>query len=66
MEQFALSFDSRSDGGPRLVGPFFSRQRAEEHLQSLAGPGWSSESSIVPLGTVGESLQAAGVGVSQR
>lgn len=32
---FAIEFDHRSDGGPRLVGPFETRDAANEHADGL-------------------------------
>lgn len=48
-DNFVLNFDNRSDGGPRFVGPFHSRQDAEDHADSLAGPGWQASFCVVRL-----------------
>lgn len=47
--QFAVEFDYRSDGGARLVGPFDTKEQAEQWTDGLHGPDWEAEFSIVPL-----------------
>lgn len=47
--QFVIDYDYRSDSGPRLVGPFPSRSAAEEHADSLRGPGWEALYCISPV-----------------
>lgn len=39
MRTHVIKFKERSDGGPRMVGPFTSTQTADEHLNSLANRG---------------------------
>jgi hypothetical protein len=48
-DNFALVYASRSDSGPRFVGPFRSREDAEDHADSLAAPGWQASYSVVRL-----------------
>ena len=46
---FAVDFDYRSDNGPRLVGPFDSRDQAMIWAEALQGPGWEASYCIVPI-----------------
>lgn len=49
---FILSFDNRSDGGPRTVGPFNSREAAFDYAHSLAHQGWSASYEAIPVSPV--------------
>jgi hypothetical protein len=51
MEQFAIQYDYRKDGGPMLVGPFPSRPIAETYAESLSGMGWEASYTIGPIAT---------------
>lgn len=48
-EQWVIEYDYRSDNGPRMVGPFPSRQAAEAWADTLRGPGWEAEFSYCPV-----------------
>jgi hypothetical protein len=54
-----IEFDYRSDDGPLLVGPFTSEQAAREHMDTLTGPEFEAEYSIVSLAAVAEAAEAA-------
>ena len=56
---FVIEFDYRSDDGERLVGPFTSEEGANEHLETLRGPDFRAEYSIVSLAAVAEAAEAA-------
>lgn len=49
MTSYIIDFDYRSEDGPSQVGPFDDRADAEAYLDTLSGPGWSSECSIHEL-----------------
>lgn len=49
MSQFVIDYDSRSDSGPSLVGPFPSRDAAQDYADSLRGPGWEASYCICEL-----------------
>ena len=38
--QWVIEFDYRSDGGPDRVGPFATKQDAQEWSETLLGPDW--------------------------
>lgn len=46
---WAVEFDYRSDSGPRLVGPFDTREQAQEWTDGLRGPRWEAEFCIAPM-----------------
>lgn len=50
---FVIEYDSRSDGGPRRVGPFDTREAAHGHADSRAldekRHGWSASWCVVPV-----------------
>lgn len=46
---YVIEYDSRSDGGPRHVGPFSTRAAATVHVESKARQGWEGVYCIVPL-----------------
>lgn len=54
-----IEFDHRSDNGDRLVGPFDGREAAEAYMDTLKGPGFEAEYSIVSLAAVTEDAEAA-------
>jgi hypothetical protein len=49
LRMFIVDFDYRSDNGPRLVGPFDTREHAQLWTDGLRGPGWEAEFCIAPL-----------------
>jgi hypothetical protein len=54
---YALIFSSRSDGGPKHVGPFAAREGANGHLSDLKRPGFSCSVEIVSLATPIQSIR---------
>lgn len=48
MKRFVVEFDHRSDGGPTLVGPFDSRDSADEWVGGLPNP-LTASWCVVPL-----------------
>lgn len=49
VEQWVISYEYRSDNGPRDVGPFPSRKAAEQWANTLLGADWSASFDFVPL-----------------
>lgn len=46
---YVIEYDSRSDGGPRRVGPFDDRATAQRHADSHNGPGFTASWCVVPV-----------------
>ena len=53
-DNFVLNFYNRSDGGPRFLGPFQSRQDAEDHAISLVTAGFEAGYCVLRLTPPGE------------
>lgn len=56
---YVLVFDYRSDDGPSTVGPFPDVRGAEAHLVDLMRTGFESESQVVPVWSVIDSIRKA-------
>lgn len=57
MNGFVLEFDQRPDNGPRLVGPFMSKESAFTHAQEIAArtPDQMVSYEARPLASISES-----------
>lgn len=46
---YVIEYDSRSDGGPRRVGPFTDYATAQRHADRHARPGFTASWCVVPV-----------------